>query len=85
MKDEHVGAEERCQRREPVVLEGIDSTQKELLRSRKKKHKDITESEKWNDMYLIVFPDSDPLLIPTPCEKAPDFCYHIMKAANTPP
>jgi hypothetical protein len=48
--------------------------QKELLRCRKKKHKDITEAGKWHDMYLIIFPSTDPLSVPTPCKGPFEFC-----------
>ncbi|KAF2095586.1 hypothetical protein NA57DRAFT_59575 [Rhizodiscina lignyota] len=47
-------------------MDGFNISQEKLLRSRKKPQHDRTEAEKWADVYLILFPDSDPELIPTP-------------------
>ncbi|KAH7177098.1 hypothetical protein EDB81DRAFT_752407 [Dactylonectria macrodidyma] len=44
----------------------MDTTQKEQLRTRKKSHKYMTEAEKWNDMYLILFPQADQISLPSP-------------------
>jgi hypothetical protein len=71
MKDEHITATERCEPRAGISLEGMDSTQKELLRSRKKSQKFITEADKWREMYLILFPDTDPEDLPSPCTLFP--------------
>lgn len=49
-------------------LEGFDSTQKELLRCRKKTKKYMTEVDKWYEVYMILFPGADPVHLPTPCE-----------------
>jgi len=73
-KDEHTARTQRCI--EAVMSsvddrssEGIDATQEKLLRSRKRKHmRQLSEEEKWADMYLILFPDADPTGIPSPCK-----------------
>ncbi|KAH7304168.1 hypothetical protein B0I35DRAFT_414647 [Stachybotrys elegans] len=48
------------------LKDGANHNLKERLRSRKKKSKEYTEYEKWNDMYLIIFPEDDPACIPSP-------------------
>lgn len=65
-----MAAEVRCEivTRDGARHEGFDSTQKELLRSRKKAHKQMTEIEKWYDVYMILFPGADPTSLPSPCE-----------------
>jgi uncharacterized Zn finger protein (UPF0148 family) len=68
-KDEHVAAEVRCESRTQVApVEGFNSTQEKLLRNRKKKQKEMTEEEKWIEVYLILFPDSDTEDLPSPCK-----------------
>lgn len=83
LKDDHVGAAQRCEMQEKPTLEGLDSTQRDLLKSRKKAHKHMTEVDKWNEMYLIVFPQSDPVNIPTPCKSAlPSETQPVTRASN---
>lgn len=50
--------------------EGIDADKEKLLRSRKGKNREASEVDKWNDMYLILFPEADPTNLLTPCK-----CY----------
>ncbi|KAH6970734.1 hypothetical protein BKA56DRAFT_596823 [Ilyonectria sp. MPI-CAGE-AT-0026] len=66
LKDDHLKRPERCEFREQPPIEGMDTTQKEQLRTRKQSHKSKTEAEKWNDMYLILFPRADPISLPSP-------------------
>lgn len=63
----HMRTDPPCEVRVQVPVEGIDSAQEKLLRSRKKAQKNMTEEEKWRDMYRILFPAGDPNSIPTPC------------------
>ncbi|CAG9990166.1 unnamed protein product [Clonostachys byssicola] len=66
-KDEHIAASVRCEAREVIAsTEGMSTTQKEQLRSRKKSAKYVTEAEKWRQMYLILFPNADLASIPSP-------------------
>lgn len=51
---------------ERIQLEGFDSSQEKLLRSRKRMQRDITEEDKWRDVYHILFPADDPAAMPTP-------------------
>lgn len=69
LKDEHISQAERCVRAEDgSPPEGIDADKERLLRSRKGKNKEASEAEKWNDMYLILFPEADPTRLPSPCK-----------------
>ncbi|KAK2024418.1 hypothetical protein LX32DRAFT_101817 [Colletotrichum zoysiae] len=45
----------------------MDSTQEKLLRSRKRTDKHMSEADKWNKMYTILFPDAEPNCIPSLC------------------
>ncbi|KAK3986407.1 hypothetical protein QBC44DRAFT_248364 [Cladorrhinum sp. PSN332] len=49
-----------------VPHEGFTKDQEKRLRSRKKAHADMTDEDKWNEIYQILFPDDDPDAIPGP-------------------
>ncbi|KAH8666983.1 hypothetical protein BX600DRAFT_497685 [Xylariales sp. PMI_506] len=49
-----------------AVYDGFDEKQEKKLRSRKKIRPDMTDNEKWNHIYLILFPDDEPDMIPSP-------------------
>ncbi|KAK1984977.1 hypothetical protein LZ30DRAFT_709833 [Colletotrichum cereale] len=67
LKNSHLRASEQCEMQDQIpAAEGMDPTQKELLRSRKRTHKYMTEADKWNEMYLILFPDANPTCLPSP-------------------
>lgn len=51
-----------------MLHEGFTKDQEKKLRSRKKTHGDMTDEEKWREIYLILFPDDDPSSIPSPCK-----------------
>ncbi|KAJ3955479.1 hypothetical protein N0V92_007989 [Colletotrichum tropicale] len=56
-----------CQVKEPEVLDGITQDQEKKLRSRKKTSgKELTEAEKWTQVYSILFPDVREREIPSP-------------------
>jgi len=61
---------EPCSLREMESVEGFDADQKESLRSRKraKGNAELTETEKWRDIYRILFPHVEPDDIPSPCK-----------------
>ncbi|KAF6802447.1 KilA-N domain-containing protein [Colletotrichum sojae] len=65
LKDEHFRASEQCEVLDRIPVEGIDATQKELLRRRQRTHKYMTEAEKWNEIYLILFPNANPTCLPS--------------------
>ncbi|KAI8220107.1 hypothetical protein K4K54_008894 [Colletotrichum sp. SAR 10_86] len=56
-----------CQVKEPEVLDGITQDQEKKLRSRKKTSgKELTEAEKWTQVYSTLFPDVREREIPSP-------------------
>ncbi|KAF3811813.1 hypothetical protein GCG54_00014568 [Colletotrichum gloeosporioides] len=56
-----------CEVKEPEVLDGITQDQEKKLRSRKKtSSKELTEAEKWTQVYSILFPDVREREIPSP-------------------
>lgn len=64
----HQRAETACSICEGNLREGINETQRQKLKVRKKSVKSgptQTEAEKWNYMFRIIFPDDDK--IPGPC------------------
>ncbi|TDZ24868.1 hypothetical protein Cob_v002528 [Colletotrichum orbiculare MAFF 240422] len=56
-----------CKVSEPEVVDGITQDQEKKLRSRKKTSgKELTEAEKWKQVYAIIFPDVREREIPSP-------------------
>ncbi|KAL2148641.1 hypothetical protein VTH82DRAFT_2195 [Thermothelomyces myriococcoides] len=53
-------------RQNRVIQEGFTKEQEKKLRSRKKTHADMTDEDKWREIYMILFPDDDPETIPSP-------------------
>lgn len=47
---------------------GFDAFQKEQLRSRPKGYKHMSETQKWCHIYTILFPETAPTDIPSPCK-----------------
>ncbi|KAK1990637.1 hypothetical protein LX36DRAFT_754048 [Colletotrichum falcatum] len=73
LRDSHLRASEQCEVRDQApAVEGIDSTQKELLRCRRRAHKHMAEADKWCEMYTILFPDANPTRLPSPYYEYPD-------------
>ncbi|KAL0765739.1 hypothetical protein CaCOL14_011963 [Colletotrichum acutatum] len=69
----HARSLDACDVREPEVLDGITQDQEKKLRSRKKTSaKELTEAEKWIQVYLILFPDVREREIPSPYHNAED-------------
>ncbi|KAF5596305.1 hypothetical protein FPANT_4393 [Fusarium pseudoanthophilum] len=68
--NEHQRADTICERQsEGPEEEGINEEQERLLRVRKRKNgkaRQVTEEEKWVEMYRILFPDDDPVPSPYP-------------------
>jgi hypothetical protein len=48
--------------------EGVTQNMVEKLRSRKKAHAGQTEAERWCQIYLILFPDTETSALPSPCK-----------------
>jgi len=65
----HLRAEERCEKGEDQIQDGLDDNQIKRLKSRKKTSgtQEMTEHDKWAVMYRIIFPDD--VEIPSPCKK----------------
>ncbi|TDZ54352.1 hypothetical protein CTRI78_v006405 [Colletotrichum trifolii] len=57
-----------CKVSEPEVVDGITQDQEKKLRSRKKTSgkQELTEAEKWKQVYAIIFPDVREREIPSP-------------------
>ncbi|KAL2158714.1 hypothetical protein VTH06DRAFT_4196 [Thermothelomyces fergusii] len=53
-------------RQSRTIQEGFTKEQEKKLRSRKKTHADMTDEDKWREIYMILFPDDDPDTIPSP-------------------
>ncbi|GKT49699.1 uncharacterized protein ColSpa_09880 [Colletotrichum spaethianum] len=69
----HARSADACEVREPEVLDGLTQDQEKRLRSRKKTSaKDLTEAEKWTQVYSILFPDVREREIPSPYYNAED-------------
>ncbi|KAF0329289.1 hypothetical protein GQ607_003598 [Colletotrichum asianum] len=65
-RNEHLLMDDICPKKSKNDLDGIDSKQEKLLRSRKKGGKSMSEADKWRDVYLILFPNIGPEDIPSP-------------------
>lgn len=68
---EHQRRPEGCEVREEGPKEGFDKEQEKRLKSRKRPPIGQTEIEKWNAVYLILFPEDEPSKIPSPCKTSP--------------
>jgi hypothetical protein len=65
---EHLVAENRCDLVTVTGREGFSPDQKKRLKARPRKQLPLSEVEKWKEMYLILFKDTEECDIPTPCE-----------------
>ncbi|KAK0617776.1 hypothetical protein B0T17DRAFT_618444 [Bombardia bombarda] len=52
---------------------GFTKDQEKRLRSRKKAQADMTDEDKWREIYMIVFPDDDRDSLPSPYYDATDY------------
>ncbi|KAH6632854.1 hypothetical protein F5144DRAFT_488764 [Chaetomium tenue] len=52
--------------RNRTIQEGFTKDQEKRLRSRKKTHADMTDEDKWREIYMILFPDDEQSAIPSP-------------------
>lgn len=62
----HLRVDEPCKKLNVIREEGIDQDTERKLRERKKHKSGQTEVQRWNDIYLLLFPDADRNAIPSP-------------------
>jgi hypothetical protein len=62
--EQHVLAPASCDLRSSAPIEGITIKMKEQLQCRKKAHPGQTETERWEQIYQILFPNET---VPSPC------------------
>ncbi|GAP83642.1 putative udp-glucoronosyl and udp-glucosyl transferase family protein [Rosellinia necatrix] len=66
----HLRADDPCKKSNVAREEGIDQDTERKLRERKKYNSCQTESQRWNDIYLLLFPGADRNAIPSPYPEA---------------
>ena len=71
----HQRSEVACEIRIDEPQEGINEEQLLRLRSRKKPQGKLSEEEKWNEAYKVIFPDDD--LIPSPCKSMSSLAFQF--------
>ncbi|KAI1492413.1 hypothetical protein F5X96DRAFT_385771 [Biscogniauxia mediterranea] len=64
--EDHLRADARCEKVELVPVLGIDEATEAKLRMRKKYGPDVTEEQRWKDIYIILFPKANPRSLPSP-------------------
>ncbi|KAI0407940.1 hypothetical protein F4802DRAFT_594878 [Xylaria palmicola] len=62
----HLRADEPCKKSNVAPEEGIDQDTERKLRERKKHNSGQTETQRWNEIYLLLFPGADRNAIPSP-------------------
>ncbi|TRX88380.1 hypothetical protein FHL15_010756 [Xylaria flabelliformis] len=62
----HLRADEPCKKSNVAPEEGIDQDTERKLRERKRHNSGQTETQRWNDIYLLLFPGADRNAIPSP-------------------
>ncbi|KAI3327835.1 hypothetical protein HD806DRAFT_336567 [Xylariaceae sp. AK1471] len=62
----HLRLDEPCKKSNVVLEEGIDQDTERKLRERKRHNSGQTETQRWNEMYLLLFPGADRNAIPSP-------------------
>lgn len=65
----HQRAEVSCETRKDAFLEGtMLPSQEEALRVKKRVPPNTSEEQRWNEVYMVVFPEERPDALPTPCK-----------------
>jgi hypothetical protein len=73
--EDHLRADELCKKSNMVREEGIDQDTERKLRERKKHNSGQTETQRWIEIYLLLFPAANKDAIPSPCMLNPqDLC-----------
>ncbi|RWA09133.1 hypothetical protein EKO27_g5966 [Xylaria grammica] len=62
----HLRADEPCKKSHQPPGEGIDQDTERKLRERKRHNSGQTEIQRWNDIYILLFPGADRNAIPSP-------------------
>ncbi|KAI1426262.1 hypothetical protein F5Y12DRAFT_783998 [Xylaria sp. FL1777] len=62
----HLRADDPCKKSHVAPEEGIDQDTERKLRERKRPNSGQTETQRWNEIYLLLFPDADRNAIPSP-------------------
>jgi hypothetical protein len=72
----HLKEVEGCKLREIDIGDGITSEIVERLKSKKRAHRDETEEDRWQKIYVLLFPGSS---VPPPCkfDYRPNFLLYI--------
>lgn len=69
LRDAHLQRDPPCQNRDnDTLLDGFSKAQEKQLRSRKKTDKNMTDEDKWKEIYAILFPEDDLDTMPSPCK-----------------
>lgn len=66
--EEHQRATQACQIKSRAIADGCDRDQEKLLRSKKRSAVVKSESDKWKQVWKILFPEDTDDQIPTPCK-----------------
>ncbi|KAI0472293.1 hypothetical protein F4859DRAFT_99646 [Xylaria cf. heliscus] len=75
----HLRADEPCKKSNVAPEEGIDQDTERKLRERKRYNSGQTETQRWNDIYLLLFPGADRNAIPSPY---PDYDETATRSKN---
>ncbi|KAI0556017.1 hypothetical protein F4679DRAFT_520717 [Xylaria curta] len=75
----HLRADEPCKKSNVAPEEGIDQDTERKLRERKRHNSGQTETQRWNDIYLLLFPGADRNAIPSPY---PDYDETATRSKN---
>ncbi|KAI0877100.1 hypothetical protein GGS24DRAFT_448772 [Hypoxylon argillaceum] len=75
----HLRADEPCKKSNVAPEEGIDQDTERKLRERKRHNSGQTEMQRWNDIYLLLFPGADRNAIPSPY---PDYDETATRSKN---
>ncbi|TGJ88144.1 hypothetical protein E0Z10_g674 [Xylaria hypoxylon] len=65
-EETHLRADEACKKSHAPPEEGIDQDTERKLRERKRHNSGQTETQRWNDIYLLLFPGADRNALPSP-------------------
>ncbi|RYO83041.1 hypothetical protein DL766_005740 [Monosporascus sp. MC13-8B] len=66
-RDAHLQRDPPCQKQDnDTLLDGFSKAQEKQLRSRKKPDVNMTDEDKWREIYHILFPEDDLETIPSP-------------------
>ncbi|KAJ8130262.1 hypothetical protein O1611_g3368 [Lasiodiplodia mahajangana] len=75
----HLRADEPCKKSSIAPEEGIDHDMERKLRERKRHNSGQTETQRWNEIYLLLFPGADRNAIPSPY---PDYDESATRSKN---